>query len=94
MRGFYEGRFRDRQAISLQAEYRQQLLSRLGFVLFGSAGRVGNEISDLGVAGLKYGGGAGLRLMLNRKERLNIRIDYARGSNQSSGLYFAIGEAF
>lgn len=94
MRGFYEGRFRDRQLVAIQSEYRHQVFSRVGFVLFGGVGKVGNQLNNLNLSGLKYGGGGGLRLMLNRKEKLNIRIDYAVGTNQSSGLYFAIGEAF
>lgn len=94
MRGFYEGRFRDRQMVALQAEYRHQLFSRVGFVVFSSLGEVGDNLNNITVSGLKYGGGGGIRLMLNRKEKLNIRIDYAMGSNESSGLYFAIGEAF
>lgn len=94
MRGFYFGRFRDRQLIAVQSEYRHQVLPRLGLVAFGSIGKVGNQVSDLGLTNLKTSAGAGLRLMLNRKERLNIRIDYAVGSDQASGFYFAIGEAF
>jgi len=94
MRGFYEGRFRDRQLLALQGEYRHQVFSRLGFVLFGSTGRVSNQIKDMGISAMKYAGGGGLRLMLNRKEKLNIRIDYAIGTDKSSGLYFEIGEAF
>ncbi|PSR52725.1 hypothetical protein AHMF7605_03890 [Adhaeribacter arboris] len=94
MRGFYEGRFRDRQLLALQSEYRQQVFSRVGFVMFGGIGEVGNSGRDFSFGQLKQAVGAGLRLMLNRKQRLNIRIDYAVGSDKAKGLYFDIGEAF
>jgi outer membrane protein assembly factor BamA len=94
MRGFYDGRFRDRQMVALQAEFRQHLFSRLGVVAFGSLGQVSGRMDNFGFDNLKRAVGAGVRLMLNRQERLNIRIDYAIGSDKASGLYFAIGEAF
>src|SRR5262249_42178333 len=40
MRGFYEGRFRDKQMLQTQAEYRHHFAKRHGVVLFGSAGQV------------------------------------------------------
>ncbi len=94
MRGFYEGRFRDRQLLAAQGEYRHQVFSRVGFVVFGSLGQVGNRGGDLNITTIKRAAGAGIRLMLNRKQRLNIRIDYAVGSDKAKGLYFDIGEAF
>jgi hypothetical protein len=94
MRGFYDGRFRDRQMVALQAEFRQHLFSRIGLVAFGSLGQVSERMDNFELDNLKRAIGGGLRLMLNRQQRLNIRIDYAIGSDEASGLYFAIGEAF
>lgn len=94
MRGFYEGRFRDRQMIAAQAEFRQQVFSRVGFVLFAGAGEVNDKLNHFNTQNLRSAAGGGIRLMLNKKERLNIRIDYAVGSHGASGLYFDIGEDF
>ena len=94
MRGFYEGRFRDRQLLAIQSEYRHQLFSRVGFVVFGSLGQVGNQGINPDLNLLKRAAGGGIRLMINRKQRLNVRIDYAIGSDKAKGLYFDIGEAF
>ncbi len=94
MRGFYEGRFRDKNMVMAQAEYRLQVLKRHGIALFGSAGQVAPTFSNIGFAENQYAGGLGYRFMLNTKEKINIRIDYAVGSGGTSGLYFAIGEAF
>jgi outer membrane protein assembly factor BamA len=94
MRAFYDGRFRDRQMAALQAEFRQHVYGRIGLVAFASVGQVGDRLDSFGFGRLKRAAGGGLRLMLNRREKLNIRIDYAIGSDKASGLYFNIGEAF
>ena len=94
MRGFYEGRYRDKNMVLAQAEYRLHFAKRHGVVLFGSAGQVGDKLSNLGFDKNHYGGGLGYRFMLNTKDRINIRVDYAVGTGGTSGLYFAIGEAF
>ncbi|WP_345226808.1 BamA/TamA family outer membrane protein [Hymenobacter koreensis] len=94
MRGIYEGRFRDRQALSAQLELRQKLFWRLGGVVFGAAGQVHDQLGDFRPNDFNVAAGAGLRIAVNRQDRLAIRIDYAVGSGQSSGLYFAFNEAF
>ncbi|MBG8554255.1 BamA/TamA family outer membrane protein [Hymenobacter guriensis] len=94
MRGIYEGRFRDRQLLAAQVELRQQLFWRLRGVVFGSAGQVQPQVTDFRPGQFNLAGGAGLRIDVNRQDRLSIRIDYGVGSGQSSGLYFAFNEAF
>lgn len=94
MRGIYEGRFRDRQMVAAQLELRQQLFWRLGATVFGAAGQVHDRLSQFRPGQFNVAGGAGLRIAVNRTDRLGIRIDYAVGSGQSSGLYFAFNEAF
>ena len=94
MRGFFKGRYRDREMLTVQTEFRQQVFSRVDFVLFAGTGEVSNKISNFNATNLRYAGGGGIRLMLNKKQRLNIRIDYAIGSNRTRGLYFDIGEDF
>ena len=39
------------------------------------------------------GGGAGLRLMLNKRSKTNLCLDFGVGQN-SKALYFAVQEAF
>ena len=96
MRGFYDGRYRSKNQVVLQAEYRVPLFWRLGAVGFFGIGNVGSHVHDLSFNDLKYSLGGGVRLALNRKERLNLRIDYGWGLGQSvsNGLYFQLGEAF
>lgn len=93
MRGYYEGRYRDQHAALLQTELRLTIYRRLGGVLFGAVGLLGDNRQWLRVADPKAAYGAGLRFTVNRRDHLNIRLDYGLG-RQSSGFYLTIGEAF
>ncbi|UYZ61701.1 outer membrane protein assembly factor [Hymenobacter weizhouensis] len=94
MRGIYESRFRDRQTVVFQGEIRQKLFWRFDGAVFAGVGEVGNRMSDLELDKTKIAAGAGLRFRFNRRDRLNIRLDYAGGSNTPGSIYFAVGEAF
>ena len=94
MRGYYEGRYRDKQLIVVQSEARLPIYKRFGAVVFGGVGDIGKSIDDFSLSDLKYSYGAGLRFAINKTEKLNIRVDYGFAGNGSSGLYFQLGEAF
>ena len=94
LRGYYEGRYRDRQLLAAQAEIRQHLFGRFNGAVFGGIGQVGNSLSSFDEGGLKAAGGAGIRFQFNRRDRLNARLDYGVGRGGSSVVYFSIGEAF
>ena len=93
MRGYYAGRYRDKNSSACQVEYRKHIWKRFGVVAFAGLGKVAGKLVDINLQGLKYSLGGGLRFALNRKERINLRIDYGVGI-QSSGLYFTVTEAF
>lgn len=93
MRGYYAGRFRDKNAAAMQVEYRVPLWWRFGAVGFGSVGNVGPELKDINFQCLKYSFGGGVRIALNQKERLNLRLDYGIAPG-SQGFYLQLGEAF
>lgn len=94
LRGIYEQRYRDRQMMMFQAELRQKLFWRIDGAVFGGVGQVANGLSDFTLSSLKTGAGAGVRFNFLRRDRVNLRLDYAAGSGSASGIYFAIGEAF
>lgn len=94
MRGYYAGRFRDKNETVLQAEYRFPLFWRFGAVAFGDLGNVSGELSNDYLYHLKYSYGSGLRFGLDKTERLNLRLDYGIGRGHSQGFYFQLGEAF
>jgi hypothetical protein len=93
-RGYYDGRYADKNLIVFQLEYRTPIYKRFGGVLFGGVGKVGAHFSDLwNFSGLKPSIGFGLRYALNPKEKINLRGDAGWG-RESSGTYLNIGEAF
>jgi len=96
LRGFREGRFRDRYSFFSQVEYRWQAADRIGFVFFGGMGDVTDNLSNLKLENAKYSVGTGLRLKIVKSENLNIRIDYAFGLGKirDQNFYLGIAEAF
>lgn len=93
MRGYYEGRYRDNNLLSAQAEYRFPLFWRLGMVAFGGIGTVFPTWKELSPSYLRAAGGAGLRIRISNTDRVNARIDAAFGPG-TTGYYITIGEAF
>jgi outer membrane protein assembly factor BamA len=94
LRGFYRGRFKDIDALILQAEYRQYIYGRFGMTVFGGAGEVASKLNDFNFNSLNYSYGFGLRVMLKKEERLNLRLDVGFGNADSRGVYAGISEAF
>jgi len=93
MRGFYEGRYRDNNVMIFQAEYRRHLFWLLGITVFGDVGQVAHRYDSFNAKDWRYTYGAGIRLMLDEKQKINLRIDFAVG-NQKMLPYFTIAEAF
>ncbi|WP_299049894.1 BamA/TamA family outer membrane protein [uncultured Polaribacter sp.] len=95
MRGYIEGRFIEENLVAAQVEYRKTFKdSRFGFVAFLGAGDVFNKSRDLKINDLKLNYGAGLRFMLDKKERLNIRFDFGSGNETDGNFYINIAEAY
>ncbi len=95
LRGYYAGRFRDRNLVALEGEYRTLLWWRIGATVFGGVGQVANAVSDLTLDGFHPAAGLGLRILLSPDEGLNIRADFGYGFDvKSSGFYLGIGEVF
>jgi len=93
MRGYIEGRYRDKQLLILQSEYRIPLFWRFGAVFFGGVGRVANQVEELTFDDLHFNYGAGIRFTLDAKEKLNLRLDVGVGGKKT-GFYLTFGEAF
>ena len=93
LRGYYNGRYRDNNAVIIQAELRQHLFGRFGGAVFVGVGDVAHTPTNFDFLDLKPTGGAGLRYLISRKEHLNIRFDAAVGRN-THGFYVNISEAF
>lgn len=93
MRGYYEGRFIERNMLAAQVEYRRNIYKRLGGVLFLGLGDVAHEISDFKFNNLRLSAGFGLRFLLEKKEQLNVRMDFGFG-RKTNNYYLNIAEAF
>lgn len=94
MRGVYEGRYRDNHMVAFQGEIRQHLFWRLGATAFVATAQVMPHWNAFLFDQFKMTGGAGLRLLINKKDRATLRADYGVGPDGSSGLYLTFGEAF
>jgi hypothetical protein len=97
MRGYYEGRYRDRNLLAAQAELRYRLSERFGVVGFVGAGEVFHSTFTL--PALKPNLGGGLRYFFDIEKGLAVRVDYGigqkpAGEQRSSGLYIGLGQAF
>ena len=75
MRGLFEGRFRDKTMAAAQVEYRFPIWKIVGGALFAGLGEVAERPADLSPSDLQFTGGLGLRVTLDPKERINLRID-------------------
>lgn len=96
MRGYYLGRYRDRNVIAAQAEYRILPFSfskRLGAAVFGSIGNVAPEINGFQMRNTRIAGGVGLRFLLFPKKDIYLRFDLAF-TREGTNIYIFNGEAF
>ncbi len=94
-RGYYYGRYRDKNMVIVQAEYRSGMIwKRWGYTLFGGLGEVYAHRYDLSFNLLKPNAGLGVRFLIDRKENINLRLDYAIGKAGQRGFYISFGEAF
>jgi outer membrane protein assembly factor BamA len=98
MRGYYTGRYRDKQLGAAQAEIRFRFTPQLGVVGFLGVGTVTSQVGLL-MHTWKHSYGVGLRYFVDTRQGLSIRLDYGIGQRlpdekRQSGFYFSLGEAF
>jgi len=95
LRGYFQGRYLDRQLVALQGEYRLPVWWRLGVVAFGAVGQVADRWGDIAFDRFHPSLGGGIRFLISRAEGLHLRADYGWGFDVSAGgFYLSIGEAF
>ena len=91
MRGYYEGRYRDKNMISLQAELRQKIYRRHGIAVWTGAGNTWG-IDKYKNSHTLPNAGIGYRFEL--RGRTNIRLDFGIGQRWQTAVMFQIEEAF
>lgn len=91
LRGYQMGSYRDRFLVAAQAEYRHRFTERIGAVAFGGAGSVAPDFA--GWEKTLWMVGTGFRFVLAPKNNISLRVDIARGRDETV-YYVGIGEAF
>ncbi len=94
MRGYYTGFYRYKNLYALQVEYRTHVWWRLGFTVWAGGALTPLKWHTFFDNPIKPNLGLGLRVMLNRKDRLNIRVDQGFGNKSQNGFYLDIAEAY
>lgn len=90
MRGYYEGRYRDKNSITAQLELRQHVWRRNGLTLWVGADNVFHDRRTFKKILPNYG--IGYRWEF--KKKVNVRLDMGFGKNGQTGFVFNINEAF
>lgn len=91
MRGYYEGRFRDKGEMDLTVELRQHIWHRNGIVVWAGAGSVFPRLSAMRLRRILPNYGIGYRWEF--KKLTNVRLDFGLGKGENSFI-FSINEAF
>lgn len=91
MRGYYEGRYRDKNAVDATLELRQHIWRRNSAVVWVGAGTVFPSFRDLRSREILPNFGVGYRWEF--KKNVNVRLDVGFGKGES-GIIFNINEAF
>lgn len=92
MRGYYEGRYRDKHSLEATVELRQHVWKRNGIVVWAGVGTVFPKFSALRSRQILPNAGVGYRWEF--KKNVNVRLDYGFGKSGQSGFLFNINEAF
>lgn len=92
MRGYYEGRYRDKHSLEATIELRQHVWKRNGIVVWVGAGTIFPKFSALRSKQILPNAGVGYRWEF--KKNVNVRLDYGFGKSGQSGFLFNINEAF
>ena len=93
LRGIEAGRYRDKDMLAVQSEWRFPIKAKFSGTVFAEAAQVAPTPSDFAVADFKTSLGVGLRYALNPEERFNIRADIA-WVDDGIGAILNIREAF
>jgi hypothetical protein len=97
-RAYTQGRFRGQDLIYTELEWRvplQREKDTFGAVLFVNGTTATNRDANISLYDyLDVGYGLGLRVMIMKKSRANLALDYAWGRYGAQGFYFGLNEVF
>jgi len=93
MRGYFEGRYTERNLLATQIEYRQKISPMWGFTVFAGMGEVAPTVKQFTLQHARPNIGVGLRFLVDSKEDLNLRLDFGLGE-RTKNYYLKVAEAF
>jgi len=94
-RGYFMGRFIDKNMYVVQGEYRYRFHPRWALNGFGLFGEVAGDAEGLfSFSNMKPSIGGGVRYKILENQDTWIRVDIGKGIDGSSGFYFGVNEAF
>ena len=94
-RGYFLGRYLDKQMYISQVEYRWKFKERWTANAFALTGEVAEKYDDFfSIKNMKPAFGFGARFKIFKDKDTWLRFDVGRGTEGSSGFYFGINEAF
>jgi Omp85 superfamily domain len=94
MRGFFSGRYVDRHLWVAQADYRLPVWWRLGLVLFTGIGDVSGDLLAPVSSNFKISYGSGVRILVDKEQKINMRLDLGFTNQGDVNFYFTFKEAF
>lgn len=93
VRGYFYGLYRNHHVGFVQSELRSFPWKRIGLAVFGGYSALFQDNWQPQASNL-YNFGAGLRILVDKSQQINLRVDYAKGAYGQQGFYIAFGEAF
>ncbi|WP_128544356.1 BamA/TamA family outer membrane protein [Larkinella soli] len=96
MRGYYLGRYRDKNVLAGQAELRWLpfgFSKRWGGTLFAGLGTVAPRPAEFRLNQLRWAAGGGIRFLFFQKKDVFLRADLGI-TREGTGFYVSLGEAF
>ena len=95
LRGYFLGRYRDRDLLALQSELRIPLRGKWGAVGYAAVGNVARTWEGMRAAEFKPAGGIGARYRVSDVQKVNLRLDFTWGrETPNPSLYLSLAEAF
>lgn len=101
LRGFVIGEYKARNMLATQAEYRYKItnsdfrLTAFGGYALLTGGSAGTDLGNRDVDnGSYYSGGIGVHYIIQKKQNIDYRIDFAVTNTNDYGVYANINQAF
>lgn len=96
MRGYYLGRYRDKNLLAMQTEVRWLpfgFSKRWGGTIFAGLGTVAPALNKIKLNQFRWAVGGGIRFLFFQRKDVYLRADLGV-TREGTGLYLSLGEAF